>query len=93
MLKKIKVYLHLGKSILKRKLKKTNHHENNFQEKMKEVTDTTVFSVLHFKPNDSRPYVDRFYSHDEAYAFALEILPECERCVIKTERTQREVLK
>ena len=58
-----------------------------------EVTDATEFTVIHFKHHDTRPFVNRFDSHDEAYAFAHEILPESERCIITTVRTQREILK
>ena len=58
-----------------------------------EVTQATEYTVIHFKPNDTRPFVNRFDSHDEAKAFATEILGEIDHCAIITVTTRRELLK
>lgn len=58
-----------------------------------EVTQATEYKVIHFKPNDTRPFINRFNSHDEAMAFANDILGESDHCAILTVNTRRELLK
>lgn len=57
------------------------------------VTDSTQYTVIRLVGNDTRPFIDRFDSHQEAHDFAMETMPESRYCCIETVRTQREVLR
>ena len=55
--------------------------------------DSTSYTVLSRRPGDERYYYDNFTDHEEAYNYAMEIMPECDMVQINTIRRQVETLK